>query len=86
MHLIHKNCDPSVANNKSLPRNSYLVTYQENKETRYDIVQAGSFVEVFDNYYDQYGKGSVMNIKWSEGTINPKSYNYQVKDKKSKSK
>lgn len=84
MVLIHKNCDPSVANNKSLPRNSYLVTYQESGEKKYDIVQAGSFVEVFDNYYDQYGKGCILNIKWSEGTVNPKSYNYQVKDKKSK--
>jgi len=84
MLLIHKNCDPSVTNNKSLPRNSYLVTYLEDKETRFDIVQANSFVEVFDNYYDQYGKGSILNIKWSEGTINPKSYNYQIKDKKQK--
>lgn len=86
MLLIHKDCDPSVANNKSLPRNSYLVTYQESNEKKYDIVQSGSFAEVFDNYYDQYGKGSILSIKWSEGTINPKSYNYQVKDNKKSKK
>jgi hypothetical protein len=84
MVLIHKNCDPLVANNKSLPRNSYLVTYQDSKDVKYDIVQAGSFVEVFDNYYDQYGKNSIIKIQWSQGTVNPKSYNYQVRDKKSK--
>jgi hypothetical protein len=84
MLIIHKNCDPSVSNNKSLPRNSYLITYLEDDQTKYDIVQAGSFVEVFDNYYDQYGKGNILKIKWTEGTVNPKSYNYQVKDKKTK--
>jgi hypothetical protein len=84
MVLIHKNCDPLVENNKSLPRNSYLVTYQDSKDVKYDIVQAGSFVEVFDNYYDQYGKNSIIKIQWSQGTVNPKSYNYQVRDKKSK--
>lgn len=81
MLIIHKNCNKDLAKDKSLPRNSYLVTYDYEGQTQYDIVQSYSTVEIFDHYYDKYGD-VLKKIVWTDGTVNPKSYNY----KKGKSK
>ena len=66
MNIIHKDCDKSLAKNTSLPINSYLVTYLVKDEEKYDIVQASGRVEVFDDYYDEYGKESLKEIKWKQ--------------------
>jgi len=82
MLIIQKNCEKVDAKNKNLPRDSYIVTYENKQQVSYDIVQSSSKVEIFDHYYDEYGK--VLAIEWTEGTINPKVYGYQAKDKKKK--
>jgi hypothetical protein len=82
--LIHKQCDKALANDKSLPINSYIITYLLDDEKMYDIVQASSICEVFDKYYDDYGKGSVQEIKWTNGKVSPKMYGYKPKETKKK--
>ena len=82
MMLIHKQCDKSLANDKSLPINSYIITYLLDDEKMYDIVQASSVCEVFDKYYDDYGKGSIQEIKWTNGKVSPKMYGYKPKETK----
>jgi hypothetical protein len=82
LRIIHKDCDKSLAKDRSLPRNSYLVTYIQGEIKKYDVVQASSFVEVFDNYYDNFGKDSIQKIQWTDGTVNPKTYQYNPKGKK----
>lgn len=79
MLIIHKNCDKNLAKDKTLPRNSYLVTYEQDEELVYDIVQCSSKVQIFDYYYDRYGN-VLKDIRWTEGTVNPKCY--QSKSKK----
>ena len=84
MNIIHKDCDKSAAKNIQLPINSYLVTYiSENKET-YDVVQASGRVQIFDYYYDTYGKGNILDIRWTDGKVNPKVYGYVPKETKKK--
>ena len=41
-------------------------------------------VELFDMYYDKYGKGAVQTIDFGYGTVNPKLWRYKSKDKKKK--
>jgi hypothetical protein len=82
--LIHKQCDKALANDKSLPINSYIITYLLDDEKMYDIVQASSVCEVFDKYYDDYGKGSIQEIKWTNGKVSPKMYGYKPKETKKK--
>ena len=48
INIIHVNCDPSAADDKSLPRDSYLVTYGDNNEQKHDIVQ-GLQSDIFDH-------------------------------------
>ena len=82
LNIIHKDCDKSLSKDKSLPVNSYLVTYLVKDIEKYDIVQAGGKVEVFDNYYDEYGKGSLQSIQWTDGKVSPKVYGYVPKETK----
>ncbi len=86
MKILHKQCDKSLSKDKTLPRNSYVVKYLLEKEIKYDIVQSGSRVEIFDFYYDTYGKGSLMEISWTEGTINPRLYGISNSEDKKRSK
>ncbi len=82
MKIIHKNCDPVTAKDKSLPLDSYLVTYLNEDNVSYDVVKASSKVSIFDHYYDNYGKGSPIDIKWTDGTVNPKLWGSQKTKKK----
>jgi hypothetical protein len=82
MVVLHKKCDSVLSKNKQLPRNSYLVSYMEEDTQHFDIVQSNSRVEIFNYYYDTYK--NVKSISWTDGTVNPKSFDYKVKDKKSK--
>jgi len=81
LNVIHKDCNKDLSKDKSLPRNSYLVTYIDKDKLKYDIVQASCFVEVFDNYYDELGKDKIKSIKWTDGAANPKTYGEKPKKK-----
>ena len=56
--ILEANCDPSKAQNKQLPTNSYLVTYLDMNpgasqySQHYDIV-TGKRVDIFDCYYER---------------------------------
>jgi len=85
MNIIHKDCDSELAKDKSLPLDSYLITYSVNDKIRYDIVQSSSKVEIFDYYHDNYGGKNIRSMEWTSGTISPKMYGYKPRtDKKKK--
>jgi hypothetical protein len=79
IRVLHKKCDVSLAKDKSLPLNSYIVCYPDDDEIFYDIVQ-GSRVSIFDHYYDEYRK--VISLNWTDGRVNPKVYGAPVKKSK----
>ncbi len=82
LNIIHKDCDKSLSKDKSLPVDSYIVTYLVKDKEKYDIVQTGSKVELFDAYCDEYGKGALKEIKWTDGRVNPRVYGYVRKETK----
>jgi hypothetical protein len=81
MVILHQKCEPVLAKDKKLPRDSYLISYIEDDKVTYDIAR-GAKVELFDYYYDNFGE--VLGIKWTEGTMNPKTYDYIPKENKKK--
>jgi hypothetical protein len=84
MNIIHKDCDMSLSKDKSLPLDSYLVTYNVKEELKYDIVQSSSRVEIFDHYHDNYGAENIKSIKWTDGKVSSKFYGYQPRLEKKK--
>jgi hypothetical protein len=79
INIIHRDCDKSVSKDKSLPLDSYIVSYSDDGIEKYDIVQ-GTQVSIFDHYYDEYR--NVISMKWTDGRVNPKSYNQPQKKSK----
>jgi len=45
-------------------------------------ISRGTRTELFDYYYDNFR--NVTGIKWTDGTVNPKVYDYVPKENKKK--
>ena len=80
MKILHKKCDYSLSQEKTLPLNSYIVSYIFETKLCYDVVQSNSSVEIFNYYYDNYR--NVSSIDFTKGSTNPKSYNISPKENK----
>ena len=75
--LSMKTAQPELAQDTSLPYTglvSYNVQVGDHFQTKYDVVTANKQVDIFDYYYDKYGK-NFLDMKQSEGRINPKLWN-----------
>ena len=82
--LIFEKCPRDKANDKKLPSDSFVVSYNDNEELKYDIVRASAQVDVFDAYYDKYK--NVKGIEWTKGIIHPKTYEGQTQKSTPKKK
>ena len=71
LDFIHKDCHHSMSKDKKL-QNSFLVVYKVKDEIKHDITRAGSKVEIFDHYYDNYD--GVVSITWTDGIVDPRTY------------
>jgi len=82
MKIFAKDCDPVLAEDRTLPYNTYLVKYKLDGSIHFDLVQSDKKVEIFDFYWDRY-RGDLISFVQSEGRVNPKSWDPN-KDKKKK--
>jgi len=69
--ILHEDCDPSLAQDRSLPYTAFIVEYLQDGITKFDIVTAGKQVDIFDDYYDKY-RQDFQNMTQTEGRANPK--------------
>ena len=69
---------------RKLPTDAFNVTYVVEGETFLDVTRSSKMVNVFDMYFDRYGKGSVQKIDFGHGTINPGQWGYKAPTKKVK--
>lgn len=85
IRVIQRNCDPEVANDRSLPYTAYLVEYLVDGATSFDLVIANKRVDIFDYYWDLY-RNDLISLTQSEGRVNPKLWQdpSSKKDKKQK--
>ena len=79
--VLHQNCEPELANDKTLPYTCYLVTYEIDGALAYDLVISDKKVDIFDYYWDRYREG-LKGWKQSEGRVNPKLWGSQTKESK----
>ena len=84
LKVIHKECDPTLAQDRTLPYTAYIVEYVQDGITKFDIVTASKQVEIFDYYWDNY-QSDFKNMTQTEGRANPKLWgNKGPSDKKKK--
>ena len=66
-----------MARDPKLPSDAFNVTYTVNGKEYLDVTRSGKQVNIFDFYYDKYGKDSLKNIEWGYGNVHPNSYGYK---------
>ena len=76
IRVIFEKCPLDKSNDKKLPSDSFVVSYEEDKELKYDIIRAAAQVDVFDAYYDKYK--NVKSIQWTKGIVHPRTYDGQT--------
>ena len=82
--ILQEKTTPEKANDRKLPSDAFNVTYIVEGETRLDVTRSGKMVNVFDMYYDRYGKDAVQKIDYGHGTVNPHQWGYKAPVKKVK--
>lgn len=73
LQIIHHNCDPKLAEDRTLPYSAYVVKYYDEEQYNYDIVIANKKSDIFDHYWDRYREG-LISFKQTEGRVNPRSW------------
>ena len=83
---IFIDCDPTVAEDRSLPTNAFLVEYLQDGVTKFDLVTSLKKVDIFDHYWDNY-RSDLQNITQSQGNVKPNLWiNPATKQEKEKEK
>ena len=70
-NLVLEKATPEQIKDKSLPSDTLQVVYRLNDQVYTDLCR-GKRVDVFDLYYDKFGKGALIRIEWAYGQVNPK--------------
>jgi hypothetical protein len=83
--ILLENTTLEKANDKSLPTDGFLVWYNVDGNELLDVTRSGKQVNIFDMYYDKYGK-DLKRIEWGFGTINPLQWGYRKPEKKRRRK
>ena len=70
------------ANDKQLPSDAFNVTYLIDCKEHLDVTRSEKMANVFDMYYDKYGKGAIQSIVYGHGTIRPNLWNVKPPERK----
>ena len=79
--ILHQNCDPALAEDRTLPYNAYIVKYIDDEVYCYDIVISNKQADIFDYYWDRY-RERLIKFKQTEGRVNPKLWDNKPKEEK----
>ncbi len=80
--LILEKTSKDKADDRKLPSDAFNVFYEVNGEECLDVTRSGKMVNVFDFYYDKYGKESLKRIDYGRGTVSPNMWGYKKPEKK----
>ena len=82
--LFHKATDEQLKDSE-LPSDTYIVQYNVDNETIYDLCRSAKMTNVFDLYYDRFGN-NIRKIEFGYGRKNPKLWGYIVPEQKKRRK
>ena len=71
---------------RQLPTDAFNVSYVVDGKEHLDVTRSEKMANVFDMYYDRYGKGAVQKIDYGHGTIRPNLWGAKVTPKRKKRK
>tara|TARA_R100001460_G_scaffold96878_1_gene139289 strand:- start:79 stop:423 length:345 start_codon:yes stop_codon:yes gene_type:complete len=71
-----------AANDKTFPTDARLIWYVVDSVTHVDLTRCSKTSQLFDMYYDKYGKNAVQKIDFGYGTVSPKLWGQKPKKEK----
>ena len=74
IRVIQRDCKVEAAKDGSLPVNAFIVEYEKEGASHYDIVMANKQADIFDAYYDVYRTG-FRSMKQADGKVSSKLWN-----------
>ena len=75
-----------AANDKSFPTDARLIWYVVDGETHVDLTRCSKTSQLFDMYYDKYGKDAVQKIDLDMERSSPKTLGNKNQKKEKKRK
>tara|TARA_Y100001973_G_C5167456_1_gene317000 strand:+ start:662 stop:1006 length:345 start_codon:yes stop_codon:yes gene_type:complete len=73
--IILEKTTKEKAEDRKLPTDAFNITYVVEGETRLDVTRSEKMANIFDMYYDRYGKDAVQKIDYGHGTVRPNLWN-----------
>ena len=83
--LITEDATEEQLMNKKVPTDAMIVSYKVEGKDHNDLVR-GPRVNIFDLYFDKFGKGSLQSIDYGHGTISPSQWGYKAPERKKRRK
>ena len=83
--LLIEDADKEQQQDKKFPTDTVIVTYNTEGKVHKDLVR-GPRVNIFDLYYDKFGKDALQSIDFGSGTVNPSQWGYKAPEKKRRRK
>ena len=82
--IILEKTTKDKADDRQLPTDAFNVTYVVDGKQHLDVTRSEKMVNVFDMYYDRYGKGAVQRIDYGHGTVRPNLWGAKAPAKQKK--
>ena len=82
--IILEKTTKEKSDDRQLPTDAFNVTYVVDGKQHLDVTRSEKMVNVFDLYYDRYGKGTVQKITYGHGTIRPNLWGVKKSPEKKK--
>ena len=83
--LIYENATEEQLIDRKVPTDSMIIYYKVEDKVYKDLCR-GSKVNLFDLYFDKFGKGSIQKIDYGHGTISPSQWGYKPPEKRKRRK
>ena len=83
--LLVEDASKDQVNERQLPTDTMIISYKFEDKLYQDLCR-GPRVNIFDLYYDKFGKDSIQKIDYGHGTINPNQWGYKAPQKKKRRK
>ena len=71
---------------RKLPTDAFNVSYVVDGKEHLDVTRSEKMANVFDMYFDIYGKGAVQKIEYGHGTIRANLWGVKAPEKKKRRK
>ena len=69
--IILERTTSEKSQDRQLPTDAFIVKYKHEDTSYIDVTRSEKMANIFDMYYDRYGKDALQKIDYGYGTVRP---------------